>query len=205
MRQLILLLFIFAGYSVAQAQPFMVDTSYTDKHRPVHMKVYPNGKTIWISIKDSAGTSSYYANTFIQGSIQLTQSHITYTENYTGIVAFDWEDKLQWLELTQNADTLFIRWLACDDNGHLVHIRRSSLVLAGIKKISSGRFYDGRFLLVLEQYNTAGEARNLSLLEFDTLGQLVVNRPSTGTGNPEVIPHLHPILANPRRCLHQGS
>lgn len=180
MRQLIFLLLVFAGYTAARAQPFVVDTSYTDKHWPVYMKVYPNGKTTWISIGDSAGTRSYYANTFEQGSGQISRRHLTEMETTAGIVAFDGANKIVWLELTRNTDTLFIRWLACDENGQLVQDRQSSLAVQGLKTITSGRFYDARFLLILEQFNAPGDVRNISMLELDTLGNLLVNRTLPG-------------------------
>jgi len=188
MRQLILLLFLLFVYVAGHAQPFVVDTSYTPpKNFPVHMKVNPNGKTVWVSFGDSANASMYYFNSFQQGVGQVAQRIIAPREYTIGLAAFDWEEKLVWVESAHDADSLFFRWLNCDINGNVTLARKTSLAMPGFKMVVSGRYLNGRILLLLAQWAAHGGIQNLSLHAFDTLGNLLEIHPILGIANTNLL------------------
>ncbi len=182
-----LFIVILLGYFQSiKAQPFLVDTSqFNSEGRPLHMRQFPNGKTVWLSIEFNPLLRLRFESH--QVGVGLRPSYfIGQIGGQASLPFFDFDDKIIWAEVFVTQDSNFLRWRECDANGIITERGTTSIAVRGNIGFIASRYHLNQFFTVMWHRDSVISNGKFYLVNFDTNGVMLskVSLPDSGGFRP---------------------
>lgn len=186
MKYSLLFAILLGCFQSLKAQPFLVDTSqFNSEGRPIHMRQFPNGKTVWLSIEVSPLLRIRFESH--QVGVGLRPSYfIGQMGGQASLPFFDFDDKIIWAEVFVTPDSNFLRWRECDANGVITERGTTPFAVRGNSGFIASTYHLNQFFTVMWQRDSVISNDKFYLVNFDTNGVMLskVSLPDSGSLRP---------------------